>query len=117
MLHSIKIPKIKLKKVEGGGGGNKKEEKKIEKNRSKQTRPFTPKVAKLLKLGYAKRDFKHNATNADHFYGYVFSNCIKFLLLMCSPIEYNVIFYLYLFISKIENNFRCLTFYISLNLH
>ena len=32
----------------GGGGGNKKEKE----NRSKQTRPFTSKVAKLLKVGY-----------------------------------------------------------------
>ena len=52
---------------EEGGGGNKKEKE----NRSKQTRPFTSKVAKLLKVGYANLDFKHNATNAGHFYGYV----------------------------------------------
>ena len=32
-------------------------------NRSKQTRPFTSKVATVLKVSYAKRDFKHNATN------------------------------------------------------
>ena len=43
----------------GGGGGNKKEKE----NGSKQTRPFTSKVAKLLKVGYANRDFKHNATS------------------------------------------------------
>ena len=45
--------------------------KKEKENRSKQTRPFTSKVAKLLKVAYAKRDFKQNATNAGHFYGYV----------------------------------------------
>ena len=49
-----------------GGGGDKK----VKENRSKQTRP-TLKVAKLLTVGYANRDFKHNATNAGHFYGYV----------------------------------------------
>ena len=48
------------------------EKKKKEKeSRSKQTRPFTSKVAKLLKVGYAKPAFKHTATNAGHFYGYV----------------------------------------------
>ena len=43
----------------GGGGGNKKKEKE---SRSKQARPFTSKVAKLLKVGYAKPAFKHTAT-------------------------------------------------------
>ena len=42
----------------------------------------------------------------------------RFLSLMCSPIEYNVIFYLYLLISKIEDGHFCrLTFYFSVNLH
>ena len=45
--------------VWGGGVGNKKRK---ENTGSKQIRPFTSKVAKV---GYAKRDFKHNATNAD----------------------------------------------------
>ena len=38
--------------------------KKEKESRSKQTRPFTSKVAKLLKVGYAKPAFKHTATNA-----------------------------------------------------
>ena len=46
--------------------------KKEKENRSKQTRPFSSKVANLLMVGYAKRDL-HNATNVDHFYGHV--NC------------------------------------------
>ena len=41
--------------------------KKEKESRSKQTRPFTSKVAKLLKVGYAKPAFKHTATNAGHF--------------------------------------------------
>ena len=61
----VKIPKIKLKQEEGGGIKKEKE------SRSKQTRPFTSKVAKLLKVGYVKPVFKHTATNAGHFYGYV----------------------------------------------
>ena len=48
-------------------GGGEVEIKKEKENRSKQIRPFTSKVAKLMEVGYANRDFKHKASNAGHF--------------------------------------------------